>query len=198
MEQASEDLLTIQDVVQILNVPRNTVDQWVKQGTLTAVRVGAIRRFYPGDIRRVFEEQTGSSQRKKRILVVDDDPLVGRSLRRLLERLGFDTAVASIGLAALDLVSREVFDLIITDIRMPGMSGLEALKAIRTLRREFGKPPVPEIVITAFDDETIREEADRMGIREFIVKPFEIDELVAALKRHLNLSEEDLLSSYAF
>ncbi len=127
----------------------------------------------------------------KRILVIDDDPLVGESLRKLLRKLGYEVQIASIGLAALDLASQEPFDLIITDIRIPGMDGLETLKAIRELRKNFKKPPFSEIVITAYEDEKVKEEAKRMGVRAFILKPFEIEELVASVERILCETKEE-------
>ena len=179
-----EDLLSIREVIDILSVPRQTVNHWIENGTLVPVRTAGALRFRPTDIRALFERQ-GNGGSRGRILVIDDDPLVGNSLRILLERAAYQTQVASIGLAALDAVSSEAFDLILTDVRMPGMNGLETLKAIRELRRELGKVPLPEIVITAYEDKEIREEAEHLGVRDFILKPFEIEDLLAALERNL-------------
>ena len=128
---------------------------------------------------------TQSSKARKKILVIDDDRLVGESLRNLLEKLGFEVTVAPVGLRALDLVSRIPVDLIVSDIRMPYMGGIETLKAIRELRRDLGLPSIPEIVITAFDEESVREEAERMGIRDFILKPFDMKDFMDALERYL-------------
>lgn len=180
-----EDLLSIREVIDILSVPRQTVNQWIQDGTLVPVRMAGAHRFRPEDVRTLFERQ-GNGGSKGRILVVDDDPLVGRSLKILLERAGYQTEVASIGLAALDAVSSQNFDLILTDIRMPGMNGIETLKAVRELRRELGRPPLPEIVITAYyEDEDIKEEAGRLGVKGFILKPFGIEELMSAIEGSL-------------
>lgn len=179
-----EDLLSIREVIDILSVPRRTVNYWIENGTLVPVQVAGVLRFRPKDIRVLFERQ-GNGGSRGRILVIDDDPLVGHSLKILLERAAYQTQVASIGLAALDAVSSEAFDLILTDIRMPGMNGIETLKAIRELRHELGKVLLPEIVITAYEDKGVREEAEHLGVRDFILKPFEIEELLAALERNL-------------
>lgn len=128
---------------------------------------------------------TEISKVRRKILVIDDDPLVGESLRRLLEKLGFEGTVAPAGLRALDLVSRIPVDIIVTDIRMPFMNGIETLKAIRGLRKELGLPAIPEIVITAFDEDHVRKEAEKMGIRDFILKPFDMKEFMEALEHYL-------------
>jgi len=180
-----EDLLSIREVIDILSVPRQTVNQWIENGTLVPVRMAGAMRFRPEDVRTLFERQ-GNGGSKGRILVIDDDPLVGRSLKILLERAGYQTEVASIGLAALDAVSSQSFDLILTDIRMPGMNGIETLKAIRQLRRELGRAPLPEIVITAYyEDEEVKGEAESLGVKGFILKPFGIEELLTAIERNV-------------
>lgn len=181
---AQEELLSIREVIDILSVPRHTINQWIENGTLAAVPVAGALRFRPADVRALFEKQSNGGL-KGRILVIDDDPLVGQSLKILLEKSGYETLVASIGLAALDALSRETFDLILTDIRMPGMDGIETLKAVRELRRQFKKPAAPAIVITAYEDKEVKKEAECLGVRDFILKPFEIEELLAAINRNL-------------
>ncbi len=186
---AQEHLLSILEVIDILNVPRRTLDQWVENGILAPVSIAGTLRFRPEDIRALFEGKMNGVW-KGRILVIDDDPLIGESLKKLLEKLGYEVQIASLGLEALDLVSREVFDLVVTDIRMPGMEGLATLRAIRELRKEFKKPQLPEIVITAYEDEKVREEAKRMGVRDFILKPFEVEAFVEALEKILRETKE--------
>ena len=182
-----KDLLTLQDVVDILDLPVSTIQSWIKKGLLTPVINEGEPNFYPHDIRRLFEEQLDEkASRPKKILVLDDDPLVGQSLRNLLEKEGYKVAVVMLGLAALDRVVTETFDLMITDIRMPGMNGLEAIKAVRELRQQFGKGAIPEIIITGYDEAPVKEEAQRMGIQDFILKPFENEFFLTAVHRKLN------------
>lgn len=124
----------------------------------------------------------------QRILVIEDDPLVSQSLKNLLEKEGFEVLVAPIGLAALDLGVHESFDLIIADIRMPGMNGLEALKALRELQSGFERPQVPEIILTAYDIREVREEAQKIGVAEFLMKPFDNEKLITLIKKHLRVA----------
>ena len=182
---SQEDLLSLEDLIQILNTSPDAVDFWVEQGILKPVQTGGSPKFRFEDVRALVQKHLAPSERSFRILVVDDDPLVGNSLKNLLEKYGYEAQVLPLGLAALDLASQEAFDLILADVRMPGMNGIETLKAIRALRTQFGKPRVPEIIITAYEDEAVREQAACMGVSDFILKPFEFKDLIAAIERNL-------------
>jgi two-component system response regulator AtoC len=122
-------------------------------------------------------------RRKKRILAVDDDGLVRRSLEILLREAGYDPTIAASGQEALGFLVQRHFDLLITDMRMPGMDGLQVIRAVRDYCLEKKRPPIPEIVLTAYNDERVRESADRLGVKEFILKPFKIDEFLKVLER---------------
>ena len=123
--------------------------------------------------------------RKKRILAVDDDGLVRRSLEILLREAGYDPTVASGGQEALGFLVQRHFDLLITDIRMPGMDGLQVIKAVRDYCHEMEKKPIPEIVLTAYNDESVKESALRLGVKQFLLKPFKIDEFLKVVERNL-------------
>ena len=124
--------------------------------------------------------------RKKRILAVDDDGLVRRSLEILLRAAGFEPTVASGGQEALGFLTQRHFDLLITDIRMPGMDGLQVIRAVRDYCQEMKKDPIPEIVLTAYNDEAVRQSAVRLGVKEFLLKPFKIDEFLKVLAHNLS------------
>ena len=124
--------------------------------------------------------------RKKRILAVDDDGLVRKTLEILLREAGYEPTVASGGQEALGFLVQRHFDLLITDIRMPGMDGLQVIQAVRDYCREMKKHPIPEIVLTAYNDDAVKESATRLGVREFILKPFKIDEFLKVLDRNLS------------
>lgn len=123
--------------------------------------------------------------RKKRILAVDDDGLVRRSIELLLKGAGYDPVVANGGEEALALLDQKRFDLLITDIRMPGMDGLQVIQAVRDYCRQKKKPAIPEIVLTAYNDVPVQDSAKRMGVREFLLKPFKVDEFLKVLERNL-------------
>ena len=117
---------------------------------------------------------------------MDDDGLVRRSLEILLREAGYDPTVASGGQEALGSLVQRHFDLLITDIRMPGMDGLQVIQAVRQYCQETKKPPIPEIVLTAYNDEQAKQSAIRLGVREFLLKPFKIDEFLQILERNLS------------
>jgi len=166
--------LTIKDVMRVLSISRRTVYHWIKKDILRPSRVGSVYRFHPDDIESLVKKgRTELVERKIRILSIDDDILVRESLRILFARTGFEASVVSSGKEALSVIGKEPFDLIITDVRMPEMNGIETLKAIRELRLQSGLSQLPEIIISAYEDENAMEESKRMGVRKFIQKPFE-------------------------
>ena len=122
----------------------------------------------------------------KRILVIDDEELIIRSLSKLLEKNGFEAFVAKSGQDALIMVEEENFNLIISDIRMPGLNGIEAVKGIYKIiqEREAEKPPV--IFITGYTNEECKKEAKALNPIDYIYKPFDISNLVNRIKSTLS------------
>jgi two-component system response regulator AtoC len=112
--------------------------------------------------------------------------LVRRSLEILLREAGYDPTVAASGQEALGYLVQRHFDLLITDIRMPGMDGLQVIKAVRDYCCEKKKQPIPEIVLTAYNDDQVKGSANRLGVKEFILKPFKVDEFLEVLDRNLS------------
>ncbi len=116
-----------------------------------------------------------------RILVVDDELSMREFLKILLEKSGYGVAVAPDGATALEIIKNETVDLVITDIRMPGMSGLELLTELKQQRADL-----PVIMITAFaspDDAVL---AMKNGAFDYITKPFNVDEIKAVIKAATN------------
>jgi len=127
------------------------------------------------------------------VLIVDDDPAVLRVLKGLLEGAGLLTLAASDTAEAAPFIERAEPDLIITDLRMPGGSGMDVLALARK-----ASPSVPVIMITAHGEVETAVEAMKKGAYDFISKPFDEDELLASVKKALSESEgnEGLLSDY--
>ena len=108
----------------------------------------------------------------------------------ILARFNYLVTVVSGGQGALDALEKaSSFDLIVTDVRMPVMNGIESLKAIREKREASHLPPIPEVIITAYDDETILEEAKRLQVCGFVRKPFNIEQFVDLLNRAIETPE---------
>jgi len=119
----------------------------------------------------------------KRILVVDDEPNIVRLVRDFLERAGFAVAVAADGPSALRLATRERPDLVILDLGLPGMDGLDVA---RSLRRESA---VPIIMLTARADEPDKLVGLELGADDYVTKPFSPRELVARVRTVLRRVE---------
>ena len=117
------------------------------------------------------------------ILVVDDDPAITTMLRRGLAYEGFSVAVASSGSAGLALARQQPPDLVILDIMMPGMDGLEVLRRLRA-----ADPQLPVILLTAKDAPTDQVHGLETGADDYIIKPFTFEVLLARvrvlLRRH--------------
>jgi len=102
------------------------------------------------------------------ILIVDDDPQLRQSFEKLLAAEGHTVKTGSSGEAALAMVQAEVPDLVIMDVRMPGMSGLEAFQAMHEI-----EPKLPVIIMTAYGTTETAIEATKLGAFEYVLKPFE-------------------------
>jgi two-component system response regulator HydG len=123
-----------------------------------------------------------------RVLVVDDDPEMNALLRDRLSRRGLEVSLASSTDEALERLAAEAFDVVVTDVRLKGASGLELCERVAADR-----PSVPVVVITAFGSLETAVEAIRAGAHDFLAKPFEIEELAFRIHKalqHRRLSEE--------
>jgi CheY-like chemotaxis protein/SAM-dependent methyltransferase len=120
----------------------------------------------------------------KNILLVDDDRLVLRTLSKYLKGCGYLVMTAESGFEALEKIEGENFDLYICDIRMPGMSGIETLQKIR-LHKKSKEKSIPAIVISGYAGDEFHNEHEKLGIADFLYKPFEIDEFLSLVKRNV-------------
>jgi two-component system, OmpR family, response regulator ResD len=109
------------------------------------------------------------------VLVVDDEPTIAEVVSRYLERAGYRTRVAADGAQALELVARQRPDLIVLDLMLPGIDGLEVMRRLRQPERER----IGLILLTAKGEESDRVIGLRLGADDYVVKPFSPAELVA-------------------
>jgi len=122
----------------------------------------------------------------KRLLVVDDEPNLLRAVAACLKAESYEVSTARSGHEALMHLAESVPDLIISDIRMPGMDGY---KLVRQLRASQRTALVPIVFLTAKDETADRIEGFRAGIDAYLTKPFEPDELIAVVNGILNRVE---------
>lgn len=124
------------------------------------------------------------NNRKKTILIADDDENLRRVLEFQLQEAGYEVVVAGDGEEALDRFTTNDIDSVITDLRMPKVSGLELLERIKELNGE-----TPVIVVTAFGEVETAVAAVKAGAFDYINKPFNRDEILLTLERALNFSQ---------
>jgi cyclic di-GMP phosphodiesterase len=121
------------------------------------------------------------------ILIVDDEEPIRQLLDQCLREQGYHTRAASNADEALSVLSTSHFDLVLSDIRMPGMSGLELLAAISRRHRDVGV-----LMLTACDDVFMAVQAMKLGALDYVLKPFRIDEFIATVRKALRLHQEDV------
>ena len=116
---------------------------------------------------------------KQRILIVDDEPQITRVLRRSLTTHGYDVRSAADGESALETLGDWPPDLVVTDLSMPNMNGLELCKRLRSISQ------IPIIVLSVRGEEQIKVEALDAGADDYVTKPFSMDELLARIRAAL-------------
>ncbi|HEX7728071.1 MAG TPA: response regulator transcription factor [Terracidiphilus sp.] len=117
------------------------------------------------------------SQNPIRVMIVDDEPAIRRALRPPLSELGFQIIEASRGEEALQLLHSNPVDVVLLDINMPGIGGIETLRRIRS-----AAPRLPVLMVTVRDGEEDKVEALELGADDYVTKPFSIRELIARIR----------------
>jgi len=117
------------------------------------------------------------------ILVVDDELLIRDLLYDFFTGQGWDICVAEDGVKALEILNKRKIDLLLTDIRMPGMDGMELTSEVK---QNF--PDLPVVLMTAFPSVNTAVEALRKKVADYVIKPFNINQLYKTLKAKLQES----------
>ena len=115
--------------------------------------------------------------------MIDDEELITKSLLNLLNNEGYNTTVVRSGKEALGKVRKVDFDLIICDIRMPEMDGIETIKQIRSYLEQLNKKSIPELLITGYADIGKYEAARGLKVADYIYKPFDMSDFLQAVKK---------------
>jgi len=122
-----------------------------------------------------------------KILIIDDEVDICRGCQRIFEAKGCTIKMAFSGKEGLDRTGKEEFDIIITDLKMPDISGIEVIKKIKQK-----KPDQPIIMITGYATVDTAVEAMKLGVEEYISKPFKPDEIIDAVKNIVDKREKHL------
>ncbi|MUP46360.1 response regulator [Gramella sp. BOM4] len=136
----------------------------------------------------IIEDQFALSSGTKKILIVDDNRINQVVTQRILTKKEFECKVAGDGTTAIEMLRNEDFDLVLMDVNMPGISGLEASREIRKFNAD-----IPILALTAVEVDEIREEIITAGMSGIIVKPYDVQKFYQIVYKHLslqNLSEK--------
>lgn len=120
-----------------------------------------------------------------RLLIAEDDPMLGAGLRRALQRAGYTVDLAASGEEAIAAARAQAYSLILLDLGLPNTSGLEALRAIRGRR-----DATPVIIVTARDRPEQKVEGLDAGADDYVVKPFDLNELLARIRAQVRRREQ--------
>ena len=193
-----EAFLTTEEVLEYLQVNLRTVYRLIKAGKIPAVRVGRQWRFRRADIDAwLTTQQTPSpavatdrstdraeavsqAGERPRVLVVDDEANIRDLLSKTLALADYDVDVAPDGREALDRMKSQSYNLLITDLKMPGLDGMAVISEARRMNRQ-----IPVIVITGFSTETAAIEAANIGVSGYLTKPFKVPKVLEVAARAL-------------
>jgi excisionase family DNA binding protein len=190
-----EGFLTTEEVLEYLQVNLRTVYRLIKAGKIPAVRVGRQWRFRKRDIDAWLESQRPRQGRQStpatrpatpapgvrpRVLVVDDEAAIRDLLSKTLALAEYDVDLAPDGRHALERLRIIPYDLLITDLKMPGIDGLTVIREARRLKAD-----IPVIIITGFSTEASAIEAVNLGVSGYLTKPFRVPRVLAAAAKAL-------------
>jgi excisionase family DNA binding protein len=194
-----EVFLTTEEVLEYLQVNLRTVYRLIKAGKIPAVRVGRQWRFRKRDIDAWLDSQrsrndgpgiaaaaggVGTQQQPRtgrhRVLVVDDEASIRELLSKTLALAEYDVDTASDATSALDRVRTGTYDLLIADLKMPGMDGLTLIRQAKRFKQDL-----PVIIITGFSTESSAIEAVNLGVAGYLTKPFRVPQVLAAAAKAL-------------
>lgn len=181
-----EPFLTTEEVLEYLQVNLRTVYRLINAGKIPAVRVGRQWRFRKRDLDAWLNAngQTTPAPRRSRsggrslVLVVDDEQAVRDLVARALRSADYEVVTAPDGASAIEHLRAVACDLLITDLRMPGMDGLSVIREARRI-----VPDLPVIIITGFSTEASAIEAINLGVAGYLTKPFRLPRILEVAAR---------------
>jgi excisionase family DNA binding protein len=173
-----DHFLTTEEVLDYLQVNLRTIYRLIKAGKIPAVRVGRQWRFRKHDIDTWLNSNRSNSRAgvldRPRILIVDDEQTVRDLVAKTLSMADYDVDTAPDGPSALDRLNTTEYDLLITDLKMPGMDGLSVIREVRRRSTEL-----PIVIITGYSTEASAIEAINLGVSGYLTKPFRLPRVLA-------------------
>jgi len=173
---ASKDVLDVFEAAWLIGAHVETLRRLARRDDVPAYKVGKDWRFRKGDLEHWIETHHLRSQRSK-VLIVDDDRRILSILRRMLERHNYGVSEAETGEEALGLLKKATPDVVLLDLKLPGIDGSVVLKEIR---ENYGSLPV--IVISAYPDSELMDQALKHAPFMMLPKPVGSNELLEAVR----------------
>ncbi len=183
---SDDSFLTTEEVLGYLKINLRTVYRLIEAGKIPAIRVGRQWRFRKKDIDAWLNAHGASvrnTSERPRILVVDDEPAVRTLVAKTLAACDYEVETAEDGPSALERMKTTSYDLLITDLKMPGMDGLSVVREVRR------QSDLPIVILTGFSTEASAIEALNMGVAGYITKPFRLQKVLAVAARALGEPE---------
>jgi excisionase family DNA binding protein len=191
-----EMFLTTEEVLEYLQVNLRTVYRLIKAGKIPAVRVGRQWRFRKRDIDAWLDSQrlrggarsatapaptrAAAAAARPRVLVVDDEASIRDLLAKTLALAEYDVDLAADGRSALERLRLYPYDLLIVDLKMPGVDGLTIIREAKRYKADL-----PVIIITGFSTEASAIEAVNLGVAGYLTKPFRVPQVLSAAAKAL-------------
>jgi excisionase family DNA binding protein len=188
-----DQYLTTEEVLSYLQINLRTIYRLLKAGQIPAVRIGRQWRFRRADLDAWLAARSGNARdpvTRPRILVVDDDPAVRDLLGKSLQLSDYEVDLCSDGPSALEKLSGQDYDLLIVDLKMPGMDGLSVIREARRRSLEL-----PVIIVTGFSTEANAIEAINLGVSGYLTKPFRMPRLLNVTARALGESPAEAVEA---
>lgn len=186
--QTADTFLTTEEVIEYLQVNSRTVYRLIKARKIPAVRVGRQWRFRKRDVDAWLDAQRPqasmpipiSPATRKRVLVVDDEETIRDLLSRTLALADYQVDAVADASAALLRIRSDRYDLLVSDLRMPGIDGLTLIQQVRA-----AGAGIPVIIITGFSSEQSAIEAVNLGVTGYLTKPLRVPQVLAAAAKAL-------------
>lgn len=130
--------------------------------------------------------EKGELSRQSTILVIDDEEQIARRVKKFLEKEGYSVFIAFNGEDGIDIVKNNAVDIIVTDIKMDGMNGIEVLEKAKALFRD-----IEGIMVTGYKEEDLAKKSLRTGAIDYLSKPIDLDELLLSINRAIRVQTEN-------
>lgn len=173
--------LTIKEVSEYLKLPEETVYKYARGSRIPASKVGRYWRFERDEVDAWVSDHSNMIKKDVSVLVVDDEPLVRELVGKWLEASGANPVLCASGEEAIAYVKSSSVDLVLLDLLMPTMNGVETLQEIKSL-----KPKLPVVIVTAHFESSLMVKALELGPLTIVKKPLDrerLDSLVMSVRQ---------------